>query len=66
MWHFTAGLFPRFVEPLSTVDAGVARATAGCWATRMCDTPHPPGSVTPAPHGYDLALPAAARVRLAR
>lgn len=53
VWHFCAGLFPRFVEPLTT-DAGVALRYAGVLGYEERETTHSHGSVTPAPHGYDL------------
>lgn len=54
VWHFTAGLYPRFVEPLTAGD-GAAVRYGGVLGFEERDTPQPPpGSVTPAPHGYDL------------
>lgn len=64
VWHFCAGLFPRFIEPLSTVD-GTPVSYGGVLGYELCDTPHPPGSVTRAPHGYDLHC-LGGRVRLRR
>jgi len=53
VWHFCAGLFPRFVEPLTTAD-GAAIRSGGVLGYDTSPTGHRPGSVTPAPHGYDL------------
>lgn len=64
VWHFCAGLFPRFIEPLSTVDRAPA-SYSGVLGYELCDPPHPPGTVTPAPHGYDLHC-LGGRVRLRR
>lgn len=53
VWHFTAGLFPRFMEPLATAD-GVAIRVGGVLGYREGEATQPPGTVTPAAHGYDL------------
>lgn len=53
VWHFMAGLFPRFVEPLTALD-GAPVCYGGVLGYEERETPHPPGSVTPAPYGYDL------------
>ena len=64
VWHFTAGLFPRFVEPLNALD-GAAVPYGAVLGYEERETPHPPGSVTLAPHGYDLHCRSGI-VRLAR
>ncbi len=64
VWHFTAGLFPRFVEPLTAGD-GAAVRYGGVLGYEERETTHSPGSVTPAPHGYDLHCRGGV-VRLAR
>jgi methionyl-tRNA formyltransferase len=53
VWHFCSGLFPRFLEPLTTADGTVVRygGVAG-YETR--DAMAAPGSVTPSPTGWDL------------
>lgn len=53
VWHFCAGLFPRFIEPL-TIEEGAPLRYGGVLGYEACDTPHRPGTVTAATHGYDL------------
>lgn len=53
VWHFCAGLFPRFIEPL-TIEDGTPLRYGGVLGYETYDTPHQPGTVTAATHGYDL------------
>ena len=53
VWHFCAGLFPQFIEPL-TIEEGAPLRYGGVLGYEACDTPHRPGTVTTATHGYDL------------
>ena len=53
VWHFCAGLCPRFIEPLTTED-GAALRYGEVLDYEARNTPYRPGTVTPAAHGYDL------------
>lgn len=53
VWHFLAGLFPRFIEPLTTPD-GAPMRYGGVLAYERSNTTHRPGTVTESSQGYDL------------
>lgn len=63
VWHFCAGLYPRFVEPLTTED-GVPALYGGVLGYER-GAARAPGTVTRAPHGFDLHC-LSGRVRLGR
>jgi methionyl-tRNA formyltransferase len=53
VWHFMAGLFPRFREPLTVEDGTPAhyRGVRGYWRESHR---HPPGTVLPSAEGWNL------------
>ncbi len=53
VWHFCAGLYPRFIEPLTT-DNGQPVRYGGVLGYETHETSHRPGSVTATKGGYDL------------
>lgn len=53
VWHFLAGLFPRFREPLLTAEGAPLRYGAVLGHDREAHN-HPPGTVTRAARGYSL------------
>lgn len=53
VWHFCAGLHPRFLEPLTLGD-GTSAAYRGVLDYQEGTEVEPPGTVTPARHGFDL------------
>ncbi|MDZ4864550.1 MAG: formyltransferase family protein [Gemmatimonadota bacterium] len=53
VWHFCAGLFPRFVEPL-TMAHGAAIRYGGVAGYERRGTTASPGSVTPSAEGWEL------------
>lgn len=53
VWHFMAGLFPRFREPLEAADGTPVRYTGVLGYDEGAELA-PPGTVTPARHGFDL------------
>jgi methionyl-tRNA formyltransferase len=53
VWHFCAGLYPRFIEPLTT-DNGQPLRYSGVLGYETHETSHRPGSVTATKGGYDL------------
>ena len=53
VWHFCAGLYPRFIEPLTTGDGQPLRY-GGVLGYETHETSHRPGSVTATNGGYDL------------
>ncbi len=64
VWHFCAGLFPRFIEPLTAED-GSPLQYGGVLGYETGATVAAPGTVTRAPHGFDLHC-LGGRVRLSR
>jgi methionyl-tRNA formyltransferase len=64
VWHFCAGLFPRFVEPLALEDGRPLRYGAVLGYDEGAPR-HPAGRVTRALYGYDLHC-RDGRVRLGR
>ena len=53
VWHFCAGLYPRFIEPLTTDDGRPLRYS-GVLGYETHETSHRPGSATATNGGYDL------------
>lgn len=53
VWHFCAGLHPRFIEPLTTDDGRPLRY-GGVLGYETHETSHRPGSVTATKGGYEL------------
>ncbi len=53
VWHFLAGLFPRFQEPLASADGTPVRYT-GVLGYDEGGELAAPGTATPARHGFDL------------